>query len=74
MVFVAEERYAEEIIQKCNADENFLFSGIIFSNRDGSGGTVIGIPVVAGLENAADYICREWVDEFFFLSGSSLLY
>ena len=25
--------------------------------------SVSGVPVVAGIDNAADYICREWVDE-----------
>ena len=35
------------------------------SDRDGTGETIGGVKVVASLEHAADYICREWVDEVF---------
>ena len=66
MVLVADERNVEGIIQKCIDEGNFFFSGIILSNRDGSGEKIMDIPIVAGPENAAEYICREWVDEVFF--------
>lgn len=41
------------------------YTGIVLSNRDGTDEIIGGIPVVASLETAADYICREWVDEVF---------
>ena len=37
---------------------------------DGTGETVDGIPVVATLEDAAQYICREWIDEVYVSVGN----
>lgn len=37
----------------------------MLSDRDAQGETLNGIPVVANLSDAAEYICREWVDEVF---------
>jgi lipopolysaccharide/colanic/teichoic acid biosynthesis glycosyltransferase len=41
------------------------YTGIVLSNRDGTGESIGDIPVVASLKTAADYICRKWVDEVF---------
>lgn len=47
------------------ANDAFDLAGLVLSDRDAQGETLNGIPVVANLSDAAEYICREWVDEVF---------
>lgn len=65
MILVADEGSVQRILEHGSALDDFHYSGLVFSNRDGTGEAVNGVPVVSSLENAADYICREWVDEVF---------
>ncbi|MBQ7370645.1 MAG: hypothetical protein IJW67_01965, partial [Blautia sp.] len=65
IILVADESETEQILKHINPLDNFKIAGIVYSNRDGRGETVSNIPVVADLSTAADYICREWVDEVF---------
>lgn len=65
MILVAEENAVPEILKKAGEQEDFRYSGLVLSNRDGTGESIKGIRVVSAVENAADYICREWVDEVF---------
>ncbi len=65
MVLVAEEKQVPEILARVRSVDDVVYSGIILSNRDGTDEEIDGVPVVASLETAADYICREWVDEVF---------
>ena len=65
MILVADENQIPEILEKADALDEFRYSGIILSNRDGTGETIGGIEVVSGIEHAADYICRNWVDGVF---------
>ena len=41
-------------------------SGVVLTDRNGEGEMIYDLPVVANLDNAGEYICREWVDEVFF--------
>lgn len=43
----------------------YWLSGLVIVDKDMTGDTISGIPVVAQKENAVEYICREWVDEVF---------
>lgn len=65
MILVADEGTVPRILEKANDLDDFNYAGIILSNRDGTGETINNVKVVSSLENAADYICREWVDEIF---------
>lgn len=65
MILVADEHYVSEIISKTQPTDYFEYRGLVLSNRDAEGENIKGIPVVANLSNAADYICRGWVDEVF---------
>ena len=65
MLLVAEENRVSKVLDKaCNLD-GFNYAGIILTNRDRTGESIQGVKIVSSLENAADYICREWVDEVF---------
>ena len=65
MILVADEHYISEIVAKTRPTDYFEYRGLVLSNRDAEGETIAGIPVIANLSNAADYICRGWVDEVF---------
>ncbi len=69
MILVADENQVTEILKHASAMDGFRYSGLILSNRDAVGESVAGVPVVADLAGAADYICRERVDEVFFYSA-----
>ncbi len=64
LLIFTEEQFASDIISDIQNDplNTYDVRGLVFSGES-SVDSVSGIPVVAELENAADYICREWVDE-----------
>lgn len=39
--------------------------GIAIIDANLVGGDIMGVPIVANMENVLDYVCREWVDEIF---------
>lgn len=43
----------------------YNINGLIIVDKNVVGRKISGIPVVAELENAASYICQQWVDEVF---------
>ena len=45
--------------QAAQGMEGGLF-GIVLTDRDAAGETLCSLPVVANIDNAADYICREY--------------
>ena len=67
VLLVAPEARAAEVAQMLltTANDAFDLAGLVLSDRDAQGETLNGIPVVANLSDAAEYICREWVDEVF---------
>ena len=65
MILVADEKQISEILNRVSSTDDVEYTGIVLSNRDGTGEEIQSVPVVASLETAADYICREWVDEVF---------
>ena len=65
MILVADEERIGEILDKASPGDDFEYKGLILTNRSAAGDVINGLDVVADLENAADYICREWVDEVF---------
>lgn len=65
MILVADEETVSHLLGNIKESKGITYSGIVLTNRDGTGQCIHGISVVSALENAADYICREWVDEVF---------
>ena len=63
LIFTEEKNAAEIIGDILNDPMNaYNLRGIVLSNESNAD-AVLGVPVVAELGNAADFICREWVDE-----------
>ncbi len=63
MILVAKECRIPEILRQVSIMDNFEYAGLVVTDRDATGENLEGVPVVAGIQDAADYICREWVDE-----------
>ena len=45
--------------------EMFSITGMVIIDEDMTGKNICGIPVVAREKTAANYVCREWIDEVF---------
>ena len=67
VLLVADEASAGEIMARFKAHslENIGLSGIVLVDRDATGESLEDVPVVCNLESAAQYICREWIDEVY---------
>ena len=65
MILVAEENSVSRILERASDLDGFDYAGIVLSDRDGTGEKIQGVKVVSSIGNAADYICRERVDEVF---------
>ena len=66
MLVVLEDEYAESILNRLlkNDTEDYAIAGLVFreeTERD----QLLGVPVVATLDDAAKYICREWIDDVY---------
>ena len=64
-VLVASEGQVGTIAQAMASASNAAIVGLVLIDRDSTGQQVDGIPVVASLHDAADYLVHEWVDEVF---------
>lgn len=64
---VAEKKLADELIDDLKKDfyENFSLNGIVITDDDENRKEYRGIPAYASLDEAAETICREWIDEVF---------
>ena len=65
MLLVASERAAVEAIAQINGHplERIALCGLVLIDREAAGETFEGVPVVANMDGAVQYICREWIDE-----------
>ena len=66
MLVVTSSDEAESILDKLSKDKtaNYKITGVILTD-DSKIDNVNGVPVVANLDSAADYIVREWVDSVY---------
>ena len=70
LLVVTTERDAPIVIENIQEHnyEGFWIAGLVVVEKDMTGQTIEGIPVVASAETAPDYLCREWVDEVFIIT------
>lgn len=65
LLIVADKANVESVIgsiQKRNFGM-YRLAGLVITDEDMTGQVIKDIPVVSSLEDAADYVCREWIDE-----------
>lgn len=52
----------------------FTLSGVVVIDKDMTGKTICGIPVVASEKTAPDYICQQWIDEVLVVPSDNVQY
>lgn len=67
MLLISDDASVQDTIRRIRSHpiEDISLCGLVLANRDAVGESVDGVPVVANLEDAAKYICREWIDEVY---------
>lgn len=65
MLVVLEAESAENMIERLTRSplESYMIVGVVLDRSDVK--SIRGIPVVADFTNAAQYICREWIDSVY---------
>lgn len=72
MVLIADEASVVDIVEGFTPASSVAITGIVLVNRDARGESIAGIPVVANLQDAADYLVHEWVDEVLVYSDAGM--
>ncbi|MBQ8110796.1 MAG: sugar transferase [Clostridia bacterium] len=67
LFLIADSQTVESVLRQFRSYplENFSICGIVLVDRDAKGEVIEGVQVVTNLDEAAHYICREWIDEVF---------
>ena len=66
MLIVLDVNYGESMLKRLlqNDSEGYEITGIVFRGETDAE-ELLGVPVVATLENVAEYICRAWIDDVY---------
>lgn len=76
LLIITSEDVSEQVVS--NMQENnyarYSIAGVVVIDADWTGRTINGIPVVANEENAAMYVCQEWIDEVLIVISEVLPY
>ena len=67
MLLVADGDSAEETVARIRdcSSEGINLCGVALTDRDAVGQAILGVPVVTNMDEAAQYICRKWIDEVY---------
>lgn len=76
LLVVTTKDMAEQVVHNIRGNnyERFALSGLVIIDDDLCGTEIAGVPVVANEENAAAYVCREWIDEVFVIPATNVPY
>lgn len=68
ILIVTDSAHAGEILERMRTFSFIRYKviGLVLADRDAKGEEFDGVPVTANLSDAAEYLCREWVDEVLF--------
>ena len=69
LIIVTTSSIAEEVVKNVEEHnyEMYQINGVIIVDKDMTGETIEGIPVVSDAENAAEFLLQGWVDEVFII-------
>ena len=72
ILIVTDSAYSHEILKRVRGYDFIRFNlvGLVLSDRDARGESIEDVPVVANLDDAADFICHNWIDDVFFFHAS----
>lgn len=71
LLIVTTDRAALDVVLsiKHNNYEMYNLAGLVIADRNIIGEDIGGLPVVANVDNAPEYVCREWIDEVLLIPG-----
>ena len=71
LLIVTTDRAALDVVLsiKHHNYEMYNLTGLVIADRNLVGEDVGGIPVVANIDTAPEYVCREWIDEVLLIPG-----
>ncbi len=72
ILIITDSTYSHDVLERVRGYEFIRFNlvGLVLSDRDAKGESIEGVPVVANLDDAADFICHNWIDDVFFFHAS----
>lgn len=67
LLIVTSSDIAADVIENMRAHnyQHFTIAGVVLVDKDMKGKKIEGLPVLANESDAANYVCREWIDEVF---------
>lgn len=67
LYIITTEKIASDVVQNIrdNNYNRYNINGLVIIDRDLTGKIINDVPVVSDYENAANFICQQWVDEVF---------
>lgn len=67
MLLISDQSSAQEAIERIQNHpmEGISLCGLVFIDRDAAGERFADLPVVTNMNEVAQYICREWIDEVY---------
>lgn len=76
LLIITSSDVAERVVasMKENNYARYTLAGVVVIDADWTGKEVNGVPVVADEENAAMYVCQEWIDEVLIVISRHLPY
>lgn len=76
LLIVTESSVADVVVENIVSHTYgaYRIAGVVLLDASREGELIHGVPVVAGKENAAEYVCREWVDEVFVKLADDRIY
>ena len=76
LLIITSEAVAEQVVLSMQENNyaRFTLAGVAVIDADWTGRDIHGVPVVANKENAAMYVCQEWIDEVLIAISDSLPY
>ncbi len=76
LLIITSEAVAEQVVLSMQENNyaRFTLAGVAVIDADWTGRDIHGVPVVANKENAAMYVCQEWIDEVLIVISDNLPY
>ena len=76
LLIITSEAVAEQAVLSMQENNyaRFTLAGVAVIDADWTGRDIHGVPVVANKENAAMYVCQEWIDEVLIVISDNLPY
>ena len=72
ILIVTDSAHTREVLERMRRYSfmRYTIAGLVLVDRKAKGELIEDIPVVANLDDAADYLCRNWIDDVFFFHAS----